>query len=599
MAYDNNELRRYIGELNRKIDEVERKIREYEGRLDAIRDEASNDISRLNATANNINATMLKDSNDLEYSDNTFKQVIQTKAQIRELLLIFEEVQTAAKRIRDLSNKLYFEFYNQARVRKIARAFVDNLDLEMVSDELIYQSIEKQHLQAPDYWLTFALLAIMAWRNDDQVTCQAALEGALSLDERSTITFMTLFHLRMRRFDVALKWFNCLSDMEALGKDSYTYLMLISIIPFKVDEIESHEGKEYEFPKVVYSHLLEKYKECSSEQQDAQFRNFILTYFQRLDVPETLQYPYFTRFVNVYQNMANALSSAKNNQAILDYLEDISHVHLRENNPILNKSFDRLFETPSKGEEAIIRQIKDLEDIVSALPELKKELKNITKEEFHQYAIHKADEKKKHDASVLNLPYEMMNWFFYNPDPDINSLTRWNIFCLLIDNTKKAYIQYYYRYHNLLPKTFPIDIDDFATQTEFKDKEADKRAVDTFIDNKKAYLLKKAIKPLFYIGIVLFAGLIALGVFALQKEVLPGAIASFAGSGLSALMAVFALLANIKKKKGIVEKAERDRVEYKEIIDHLYEEKAKYDAEFSEADAISQDVNLYFEKHKK
>jgi hypothetical protein len=38
---------------------------------------------------------------------------------------------------------------------------MDNLDLNMVKDSVIYKSVEKQHLLTPDYWLTSVLISIM------------------------------------------------------------------------------------------------------------------------------------------------------------------------------------------------------------------------------------------------------------------------------------------------------------------------------------------------------------------------------------------------------------------------------------------------------
>ena len=45
---------------------------------------------------------------------------------------------------------------------------MDNLDLNMVNTAIIYKSIEKQHLLTPDFWLTSALIAIMAWKENDK-----------------------------------------------------------------------------------------------------------------------------------------------------------------------------------------------------------------------------------------------------------------------------------------------------------------------------------------------------------------------------------------------------------------------------------------------
>ncbi|MCR4699168.1 MAG: hypothetical protein K5762_07375, partial [Bacilli bacterium] len=468
----NEDVKRAIGEMERNISDIEREIQELLARLNAIESEAVRSTNTINYTIENVNNTMNKDYNDLEYSEKTFQNVIKMKSQIRELLFIFEEVQTAGKKVRMLGNKLYFEFKNQARVRKIARAFIDNLELDMVTDEVIYKSIEKEHLQAPDFWLTFAMLAIMAWKKDDYTTCMKAIDGALSCNEKATIIFMVLFHIRLKRFSVALKWFNCLSGLETLGSDADTLLMFLSLIPFKIDE---QDAEIDEFSGVLLNYIKEKLHEEENEEKEANYRAFIMSYFQKLDVAETLQYPVLTRYVSNYQDMANALSQAKNNESILSYFEEVSHVHIHEKNPLLLKYFDSLYSIPSKGEKEIYDEIHDLEDIIAALPEIKKDLGNITAHDFHEYAIHRGDRQKQHDQAKLELKQEFMNWLYFEPDPDVNSLTYWNMFCLISDTVTKAYSQYYYAYHNINPTSFQVDIDDFSMQTDFKHIEKDKQ----------------------------------------------------------------------------------------------------------------------------
>lgn len=54
----------------------------------------------------------------------------------------------------------------------------------MVSDQTITRSVEVQHLQTPDYWLTCVLISVMAWRNDDKELADRAMDRAIKLDKR-------------------------------------------------------------------------------------------------------------------------------------------------------------------------------------------------------------------------------------------------------------------------------------------------------------------------------------------------------------------------------------------------------------------------------
>ena len=107
----------------------------------------SGSINLLN-TSNNAHAAMENSSTTIDYSHNQLKRTFNVQLQIKEMYFIFKDVETANKKIRLLTNKLYFDYRNQSTVRKIMRGFIDNLDLNMVSDEVIYKSLEKEFLQS-------------------------------------------------------------------------------------------------------------------------------------------------------------------------------------------------------------------------------------------------------------------------------------------------------------------------------------------------------------------------------------------------------------------------------------------------------------------
>ena len=79
-----------------------------------------------------------------------------------------KNIELANKRIRECNNKKIYDFANYSAVRKIVIAMLDNIELGLVSDETITKAVEIKHLQLPDYWLTCALLSLMAWKNDDK-----------------------------------------------------------------------------------------------------------------------------------------------------------------------------------------------------------------------------------------------------------------------------------------------------------------------------------------------------------------------------------------------------------------------------------------------
>ena len=118
---------------------------------------------------------------------------------------------------------------------------MDNMDLQMVSDDIIYKSIEKQHLQIPDYWLTCVLISVMAWKNDDRELADHAMARALELEKKDAAIFYMLFNIRIGREEAALKWFDVYQECELKGSDEKTFLLLFSLLNKTIDEqVEDH-----------------------------------------------------------------------------------------------------------------------------------------------------------------------------------------------------------------------------------------------------------------------------------------------------------------------------------------------------------------------
>ena len=145
-------------------------------------------------------------------------------------------MELANKKIRECNRKKQYEFANYTAVRKIVQGMLDNLNLNMISDEIIYKSIEKVHLQTPDYWLTAVLLSIMGWRSDDKALADRAIGAAVKLNLKETAIFLMLFNLRMGREDAALKWFMVYQGCELKGSDQKTFLMLFSMLSRTIED---------------------------------------------------------------------------------------------------------------------------------------------------------------------------------------------------------------------------------------------------------------------------------------------------------------------------------------------------------------------------
>ena len=433
----NEDLKYKIAELQREIGAVERELNEINGELNMIANSAASNNTLLMGTANALSNSMANNASSLDYTNGMINATFDTQLQIKELFFIFKDMETANKKIRALNNKLFFDFRDHAKVRKIVYALMDNLNLDIVSNETIYNTIEKEHLKQPDFWLTYVLLAVMFWKSNDQAKTEQCVAAALKLNEKNTVLFMFQFNLAVHRYSAALKWLQIFEKLGMNGSDAKTLLMLVSSLESKINNFDDRTNP---VAIEVANFIRAKVKEDNTDVDHNALVADVCSFMEKLDTPETLKYEWYRKYVADYQQMANALSKAKNNETILEYFTDISHIVANEKNTVLDNYMSKLISEPSEGEKAIYDEIEYNENIIKAVEEIKTSKGLITSLDFKKIAKERYLAKKKHDESKLNSVLELMNWSYNGCDETINTLTKWNIFVLNKEYAWEGYL---------------------------------------------------------------------------------------------------------------------------------------------------------------
>lgn len=598
----NYDLESQLSSLRSQISQVRSENAAIESELMALANSARSGSINLLNTSNNAHAAMENSSTTIDYSHNQLKRTFNVQLQIKEMYFIFKDVETANKKIRLLTNKLYFDYRNQSTVRKIMRGFIDNLDLNMVSDEVIYKSLEKEFLQSPNYWLGYVLLAIMNWKNNNQEKAEQCLQSALEKNNKSTSIFFMLFYLKLQRIDTAIKWFKYYQQFEQTGSDNSTFLMLVSSLPARISDEETKD----QISQVFLEHIKKEFETDKAEINDEDIIKVIFNYFNHLDKVEPLKYNNLQSYVKEASTLANVLSKAKNNAEILKFIEDLNKVHVNEKNIYLIKYFDELISVPSEEEQVVLDEIKLNEEIIATMEPLKKmdEDTIMKSSDFKKLAKENHEKKIKHDLGKLNVVNEIINWVYINKNEDINSLTKWNLFSLTKDYTEKAYELYSNVYHNTMPRDYHIVIGDYTSVTKLDSIDSELAYKDNFIKTKTERLLKTVkdtkAKVSIGFGIALLLGfitLLVLGfVFNSKKPQLAVlffilcAVCCLFGTVLLVKGLITKLVKNPKKRSQIKESMQKESEKLDEILRKIYEEIHMYFTEYQEADKISEYV---------
>lgn len=557
-----------IASLEAELERQRSINRQLQSELSTIEFGLSSARNRLENYNSKVCHTLDSSENYLNDSDRILAAAIETQAEIQELYTRFKAMELANKRIRECNNRKYYEFSNYTKVRKLVQGIMDNLDVNMVSDRVIYKSVERQHLCSPDYWLTCVLLSIMAWKNDDKDLADRAMEQAIKLDKKSSSIFYMLFNVRMHREEAALKWFQQYQQCELKGADQRTFILLFALISRCIntsEELGEKARKEInDFIRKVVDMSIR-----SSGYSREEMVQLIVNHLAAFTPVEQPDYPLLRKFSKEYDKFTAALLQAKANIDILDYFKSVIHVQPEERNAFIKSFVDELIAGANAQELEVYNEIEYNELIIRMEGDVDK-----AKEIFGKKVVH--------DQRDINLVYEMIEWVYGANKEDVNGQSRMNMFVLTKDLQKEAVEQRVESYRAIDRRHSDVTIGDYSTNMDFENQQGEVQKANAFYTEIRDKRLAEIKDWPAYVGFGLGAA---------------AAIASFFTSfgwlvvtALGAGFGVIKLLTNKSGRKQAQLHFEQNCRLAEQNIADLFEEHRKYEAEFASYDAYYEEI---------
>ena len=413
--------------------------------------EASSELSRYNAK---VQSELSDANNDILSSEQKGISAIEIQENIEFLFRRFKNVESATKRIRECNNRKYYEFANYRNIRKIVQGMLDNMNLGMVDMSVITRAVEINHLQLPDYWLTCALLSIVAWYNDDETMARRCVERAVKLSRKDSIIFYMLFNMRMQRRHAALKWLQSYEEDDFKGADSGTFLLLFSLmcqcISMDVDE---------ELRKEVENFIWQVFQRVTQmdPMASAKATQTIVGYFNRLATDDTplTNYPTVAKYFKDTAELSCVLGKAKNNTNIIDFFQHIVSFTHEHKNRILENYIEELVAMPNDAETEVFKTIEYNERIIR----LKGDVDAANDEQHAANA---------HNDSRLNLLQEMIDWIYDAKSPCQDGKIKSCLFTMCRPFQEMACEAYRKAYLSMIKTVHPVVIDGYSTDLDFK-----------------------------------------------------------------------------------------------------------------------------------
>ena len=360
-------------EARRLTDEIKR----LQGRIERARLEKQNLQAELETLVRNIDI-LAKNTSAMDVAVNKSighveKRVAAIDVSTAELYALihdlthsyftFKNLSTASKNVTQFNSEYETRFGLFHELRRIALGYVIGLDAHVCSDEIMRKKVEKAYLQNTEYWLAYAIMAVMLWAGDEEEAGKRALSKALTMDYYSSSLFFLLINLRFTRVDAAKKWYLSYLDrvdMENIG-DEWQYLLQTYLTGvFGVDE---------EFHSLVHQYLTNLLEQMESMHPD---------YGDKV-TGKTLHYS--RSYIHITENEFETLR--RNSPEYADIKELLSAA---EKNEELAVHFRKVLETDDEVEANMFQRIENiLYDLINAYD--REELKVIKNKRYNEMII--------------------------------------------------------------------------------------------------------------------------------------------------------------------------------------------------------------------
>ena len=522
----------------------------------------------LEACNEQICTTLGKSHQLLENSRNKGLAAIELQGEIDKMYVKFKQMELANKRIRECNNRKYYEFANYRTVRKLVQGMMDNLDVNMVSDAVIYKSVEEQHLKTPDYWLTCVLISIMAWKSDDKALAERAVNLAVQLDKKSSSVFYMLFNLRVQRNEAALKWFLMYQECPLQGSDQRTFLLLFALISKTLNQNEAVEPQMRDEINAFIREVVRRSAEAEGYSEDAMVAR-IKAYYDRMDAREQPACPLLKKHCKDFSMLSAAMRKAKGNLTVLEFVKSVIHVDALQRNAFIKNFIDGLISQANDSEKEVYDTIRYNEMIIRCQGEV-------------ETAKVKFEAEQIHDETALNLIGEMIDWIFTGDPDEVNVQSRLNMFTLTQDLQKRAIEARTQQYRAIDKTHLTIQLGEYSTKADFSNRAGEEQKVGAFY-REKCNAALAAIKDWpAYIGFGVAAAA-AVASFFTSFALL---IVTVIGAGFGGIT----LLRNKSRRAQLHMECDNNTAAAVKLLQSLFEEHSAYCEEWSRYDAYAEQI---------
>lgn len=285
----------------------------------------------LNTLANNVGDVYQSVSNvtghvnDIDTKVTSVTETVKTlEEEIKSFMLEIREnsiVGNARQTILMDQAELDKKFGHYDEIRRRINGILQSTDLNAIKKSTMLNISEQTLVNAPNYWLAPALVALCAWILNDKSLAEKALKEAMNRDDEKTSLLFCLINLRANRIDSSIKWLNRYLDMQDPTKMESKIITILDAI---TSGVFGPSAKEICINKVQ---TWIKELNIQPGYKDIQKERWIKYLENNITPVENDNFPYLAHYVLEWDTLKKSISLSSSHKTTFKKLKNIMAEH--------------------------------------------------------------------------------------------------------------------------------------------------------------------------------------------------------------------------------------------------------------------------------
>ena len=383
----------------------------------------------------------------------------------------FKNLGMASKHLTRFNDEYHTRFSNHHQLRRIALGYIIGVDQEVISNENMRLMVEKMYLQNTEYWLAYALSAVMLWVSNESEACQRAVTKALACNTEKASLFFLLINLRFGRLGSARQWYLLYLDRVSATNvgDEWKYLLQACF--------SGAFGSDKDFEKKIISQFGTIIGDIQAMSASFGLNCVTQSYKYAKTYPHYSEhaFPTLRRISANHDELTEALNRAERNAVLAQY-----YIRLYDHAPDLSADiFQRienvlysLIQSYDDSELEVIKKIRYNEQIIAAEGNL-------------EDAQTRYNELSELEFGKSDVSQSLVNWAFSEDDTQTDISVKRFSFGVMKHWIKKGLWQFVSEYRQLEPSKINLAFDGFSIDCHEDDLDVAEEALDKYYENNK------------------------------------------------------------------------------------------------------------------